>query len=111
MSTRMTDRKTDARGAKCRFCSKRMLDWRVKGCLQSLVTLKDGRKFQPKPYDGTWDNGEGRCPDCGAHTGFAHHPGCDVERCAVPDCARQAISCEHMADALTHVRVVPQGVN
>lgn len=86
------------KGAKCRFCHQHMLE--ADGCAQTLIEATDGRKAQPKPYDGTWSDSN-RCPDCGAKTGHTHHPGCDVERCAF--CERQAISCEHMDGAKTHV--------
>jgi hypothetical protein len=40
---------------------------------------------------------KGRCHDCDAKPGSAHHPGCDMEVC--PRCGGQAIGCECLESA------------
>lgn len=39
------------------------------------------------------------CHDCGVVYGNVHHISCDMERCPIPDCGDQFLSCPHSIEA------------
>ena len=65
------------------------------GC-QTFLYNADGKTYERIKVGGVGDMYEGdgmdsRCTDCGAKHGFAHHVGCDCERC--PICGGQLLTC------------------
>lgn len=73
----------------CDWCRKEMNDPGTVECSANiLVDFPDDTSLGVIIYDAGPND---RCHDCNVKSGFAHHPGCDMERC--PRCSGQLISC------------------
>ena len=79
---------------KCERCGRDMLA--AKGCTYNSVNTKKMGMIAPIKVGGPGDWYEGKpgsvCGDCGAHYGYYHHIGCDIERC--PSCGGQRMGCD-----------------
>lgn len=83
--------------AQCEYCKKDMLI--VDDCSWNRsVKYTDSTVLPSIPFGGgTWGERYPRkdnehCHDCGVAVGHYHHPGCDMEECAL--CHGQLISCD-----------------
>jgi hypothetical protein len=87
--------------AKCPSCD-RVIS-KADGCIFTKLIFKENTAAKESPgttferykvgQDPGWENKNWvRCGDCGAKTGFYHHPGCDIEIC--PRCKDQFIGCD-----------------
>lgn len=72
----------------CTACNQEMTDPKVTTC--TLARFGDEKQDR----DSSHFDGNERCHDCGIvnKPGHFHHPGCDVERCAL--CGGQVIGCD-----------------
>lgn len=75
--------------ATCRWCDQEMTQ--ARSCTVDALHRGGERIEMVRWGDETGWRARTRCHDCGVAPGALHHPGCDIQQCAV--CGRQMMTC------------------